>query len=199
MPLQPLQNARKDEGDGISGADSTGGHSVLPVNIANGSINLNVTKILPGPASKITSMSPSLSLPKITNIGKSTSATTTVTTTATATTSAAAAVGPSSASNSAAFPYGTTSSTSTTSTLTGAGGKLSSHNSDSNGSTMNEVGKAAGDMLSGMFGMVKDAASVVDPTQIAGSGKSKSAFKPRSGMPSVLPGSNKQSNSEKVK
>ncbi|TRY71739.1 hypothetical protein TCAL_08151 [Tigriopus californicus] len=65
LPLQPLQNARK-EGD-----NATDPSSMLPVNIANGSINVSMGKLLPTQAAslpKMPSMSPSLSLPKMPSV-----------------------------------------------------------------------------------------------------------------------------------
>lgn len=66
LPLQPLQNARK-EGDNSADPSS----SMLPVNIANGSINVSMGKLLPTQATslpKMPSMSPSLSLPKMPSV-----------------------------------------------------------------------------------------------------------------------------------
>ncbi len=73
MPLQPLQNARKDDESSTGGASESAsgvtGAAGLPLNIANGSINLNVGKMLPNVPSAMgaagASMSPSISLPKM--------------------------------------------------------------------------------------------------------------------------------------
>ena len=67
QPLRHLQAARKEEDK----VDNLAGVSVLPVNIANGSINISVGKMAAGIGNqaanlpKLTSMSPSLSLPKM--------------------------------------------------------------------------------------------------------------------------------------
>ena len=58
-PLQPLQNARKEDDHEES---ASGG---LPVNIANGSINISMGKMLNNVGAAGASMSPSISMPKI--------------------------------------------------------------------------------------------------------------------------------------
>ena len=66
LPLQPLQAPRKTDGDITDPAAS-----LLPVNIANGSINISASKMVAGLSSqaanlpKIAAISPSLSLPKL--------------------------------------------------------------------------------------------------------------------------------------
>ena len=57
-PLQPLQNARKED-------DQVDSASGLPVNIANGSINISMGKMLNNVGVAGASMSPSISMPKI--------------------------------------------------------------------------------------------------------------------------------------
>ena len=65
IPLQPLQTARKSLDEEYTAAN------LLPVNIANGSINISMSKMASGLSKqaaelpKIASISPSLSLPKI--------------------------------------------------------------------------------------------------------------------------------------
>ena len=57
-PLHPLQNARKED-------DQVDSASGLPVNIANGSINISMGKMLNNVGAAGASMSPSISMPKI--------------------------------------------------------------------------------------------------------------------------------------
>ena len=165
-PLQPLQNARKDEqGGGEQGG--VGGSNVvdaaasmLPVNIANGSINISMGKMMPtNAATKMAaSMSPSLSLSKMSNVipnlGQSTS--------------------------------GSATSTSTTfSTGGGATGVNGAMNQV--GGAMNQVGQAAGGLIGGVFGMVKDAVNKDEHSTAGATGTTSTASTSRPGMPPIVP------------
>lgn len=174
MPLQPLQNARKEDDK-----EDAASNSMLPVNIANGSINISMGKMLPSQATaslnKIPSMSPSLSLPKIPSMP------------------------------SVPGLGGDLTGISSTSTSTGSTGYkgtnpyLTSNQSRLNGKgvegAVNQVGAAAEGMLSGVFGMVKDASSMVKAASSTGSGLSttksttttSTAPGSRPGMPPMLP------------
>lgn len=147
QPLQPLQAARKSE-------DEFDSSSLLPVNIANGSINISVGKMAAGfgsPAAALPkmpkTMSPSLSLPKIPNGGTAAAATTTTT----STTSAAGATA-----NAAAAAAASASSTmSAAAAATGAAAATTA------------VGDAVGQVAGGIWGMVRDAAAAVTPASAA--------------------------------
>lgn len=135
QPLRPLQAARKAEekiADGVS---------VLPVNIANGSINISMGKMAAGIGNqaanlpKLTSMSPSLSLPKMPAVPGL----------ATMTAGTTGAVGGASAATASA----TAAAASATAVV---------------GDTVGQVGHVAGEVVGGLWGLMKDAANVTSDT-----------------------------------
>jgi hypothetical protein len=137
LPLQPLQAAKKADEDADIAA------SILPVNIANGSINISMGKAMAGFSSqaanfpKMASISPSVSLPKLQPNG---------------TAAAAAAAAASATSTGMATP--TAASTSTASAAAAAGASSAA------------MGDAVSQVTSGLWGMMnqmKDAAASVTP------------------------------------
>ena len=181
MPLQPLQNARKEDDAGAGGGDSAS--SIIPVNIANGSINISMGKMIPGSQNvvpKMASMSPSLSLSKMSNVIPN----------------LGGGGGQGAASGGAgAAGAATGSAASTTFSTGGAGGHTLNGGLNQVGGAMNSVGQAAGGLIGGVFGMVKDAAAAVTPGSEAGGTTTATATattatkSTRPGMPPVLPSS----------